>query len=119
MTVSINNLNSFSNHFFLARNREIQGLLEKTCSFIGKKDAEWVKSTLSKVDGYDKASKSLTFFIPFVERNPSLLINQMIEEESLSSTEKEIMSSVLFQDILKDNLFSGEKLADDWFFHIN
>lgn len=103
-------------------NNCFDGLLDKTTGFLSNKESEWIKSVLSKQEGYEIASKSLTYFIPFMERNTKTLIEEIIKEEDffkkLDHQELETLNTPIFEELLSSNLFGGEKVADNWFFYI-
>ena len=95
----------------------IASMIDKSVEAFQNKEPKWIHNILKNIEGYENSLKSMTFFIPFIERNIETLLRALTEEnESLfEEDEKRFFGDMDFHESLTVNLFNESFIGDSWF----
>lgn len=94
----------------------VEEMIDKVIDEMGKKDNKWVHTILKGEEMYEKAIRSMTCFIPFIERNMGSLLKELdLCEGNITGEQKEILENPDFHERLTINLFNESFIGDFWF----
>ena len=88
----------------------VDSLIDKATDFLTRKGDHWVKEKLSHEENFSKAKEGMWFFMPFISKN----VSKLLDDEEFSVEEKELFKSSFFIEKFQNNVFNETCLGDEW-----